>query len=492
MLRVNSRGAGAASLLVSLFLANPLLAQNGSNYHVLTNGGDAILGGIGAGGGQTALDGLGTYMAGEDLRGSHVTSLGDFGFRMPSFTENACVLNPPIIGPLSLKFPVIIFVEMDGLNGNAPAIFTNPTCTVPSFPLGGTAGFIPYGTGPGSTASFVLTGLPSGVGLGSASVVLPNNGLAPSAAGGTATIIAAGNATLPIGSTGFCWQVTFNFVASAVPTLDDIDGLWHYAVNSPDLNQYWGFSADEQNIWQSQSVALDAGATALLAFFANVDYELGITSSEPDTVATLAPRPGGDFATTTVNVRNEFGVVVNPNGGFDAGRGSSAISFGGAAGVPNPATGVGNQDPSAGPGTVGTLGFATWDNGGDGDGSVRLMWLSVDFAGALGLNPALDPGVLKQAGTIRVPVVTAGLLQPVTSLGFGIFGHVTQAGFPFGIGGASWQLPTGPQPAACTGIAINITYGSSGRKGVLGAPGGLTFLPTIADTSGTRQLFLFD
>jgi hypothetical protein len=53
-------------------------------------------------------------------------------------------------------------------------------------------------------------------------------------------------------------------------------------------------------------------------------------------------------------------------------------------------------------------------------------------------------------------------------------------------------LPTGPQPAACAGIAINITYGSSGRKGVLGAPGKLTFNPNLADTSGTRQLFLFD
>jgi hypothetical protein len=239
-------------------------------------------------------------------------------------------------------------------------------------------------------------------------------------------------------------------------------------------------------------VASDAGLTALKAFFANDDYALQITSSEPDTVATLAPRPGGDFATTTVNVSNEFGVAVNPNGGFDAGRGSAAISFSGKAGVPNPATGLGNQDPSAGPGTVGTLGFATWDNGGDGDGSVRLVWLSFDFLGVAGGNPATDPGILKQAGTIRVPVVSAGLLQPLTSLGFGLFGHVTRPNFPFGIGGASWQLPTGPQPAACAGIAINITYGSSGRKGVLGAPGKLTFNPDVADTSGTRQLFLFN
>jgi hypothetical protein len=491
MVRTFRCGAVTASLVLGFLISGAAHAQNGSNYHVLTNGTDAAFFGIGAGGTQTAADGLGTFIAGEDLRGSHVTALGDFGFRNPSFTEDACVFNAPAGGgALALKFPLISFTELDGLNGNAPAIFTNPACTVPSFPLG-TSGFVAYGTGPGSTASFVLTGLPSAVGLPSVTVLLPNNGFVPSA-GGAATLLGVASASLPIGSTGFCWQVTFNWVPSAVPTLDDIDGLWHYVVNSPDNNQYWAFSDNEQNIWQSQTVATDAGLTAVLGFFANDDYGLQITSSEPDTVATLAPRPGQDFAATIVNVSNEFGAVVNPNGGFDAGRGSAAISFSGKAGVPNPATGLGNQDPTAGPGTVGTLGFATWDNGGDHDGSVRLVWLSFDFLGAAGGNPVNDPGVLKQAGTIRVPVVTAGLLQPLTGLGFGLFGHVTQAGFPFGIGGASWQLPTGPQPAACAGLAMNITYGTSGRKGVLGAPGKLTFNPAVADTSGTRQLFLFD
>ncbi|HEX5009819.1 MAG TPA: hypothetical protein VFY71_05420 [Planctomycetota bacterium] len=485
-------GAAPASLVFGFLVSGVAQAQNGSNYHVLTNGADALFLGIGAGGTQTALDGLGTFIAGEDLRGSHVTALGDFGFRFPSFTEDACVLQGPIIGggPLAVRFPLISFIELDGLNGNAPAIFTNPACTVPSFPLG-TSGFIPYGTGPGSSASFVLSGLPSVAGMPTVTILLPNNGFVPSA-GGTATLLAAASAMLPIASTGLCWQVKFTWVPSALPLLDDIDGLWHYVTNSPDENQYWAFSDNEQNIWQSQTVATDGGLTAVLAFFANDDYALQLTSAEPDTVATLAPRPGGDFATTTVNVSNEFGAVVNPNGGFDAGRGSAAISFSGKAGVPNPATGLGNQDPSAGPGTVGTLGFATWDNGGDGDGSVRLVWLSFDFLGAVGGNPATDPGVTKLFGTIRVPVVSAGLLQPLTSLGFGLLGHVTRPGFPFGIGGASWQVATGPQPAACTGIAVNITYGSSGRKGVLGAPGKLTWNPDVADTSGTRQLFLFD
>src|SRR5262245_18711030 len=127
---------------------------------------------------------------------------------------------------------------------------------------------------------------------------MPNNGLARSGSGGKATLLGAAAASLPISSTGLCWQVTFNWYPSAIATLDDIDGLWHYVANSPDLNQYWAFSDDEQNIWQCQTLASDAGLSALQAFFANDDYALQITSAEPDTVATLAPRPGDDFATT--------------------------------------------------------------------------------------------------------------------------------------------------------------------------------------------------
>src|SRR6185503_4401344 len=181
MVRTYWCGAGAASLILGFLIPGAAFAQNGSNYHVLTNGTDAAFFGVGAGGTQTAADGIGTFIAGEDLRGSHLTALGDFGFRMPSFTEDACVLTAPAGGgALAVKFAALAFVELDGLNGNAPANFTNPACTVPSFPLGGSGGFIPYGTGPGSTASFVLTGLPSGA-LASVSIFLPNNGLVPSA-----------------------------------------------------------------------------------------------------------------------------------------------------------------------------------------------------------------------------------------------------------------------------------------------------------------------
>lgn len=510
-----SRGLTLGALAMGLTLSG-VNAQNGSNYHVLNNGLDVIYGGIGAGGAQTQSDGIGTWVAGEDMRGSHLTTLGDFGYRNIKFREMACPLNNPPVGPLAINFRGLVFIEIDGLNANNQAIFLNPACTNPSFPLG-TSGFIPYGVGPGSSFSFALAALPAGVGpAASTTVLLPNNGLVPSSSGGTATIVAAAsNVSLPINSSGFCWGVQFTWLPSAVPYLDDIDGLWHYAVNSADGNQYWGFSNDEMNIWQSNTVVTDGGLTAFFQFFASSDYDLLLATTEPNTIASLAPRGinlTGPYYTQTENVRNEMGVALNPNGGFDVGRGSAAISFSGTAGVPNPGTGVGNQNAANNPGTVTTLGFATWDNGPNAGpvGSVRLTWMSIDFLGFARANPALDPGVTKFGGQIRIPVVSAGLLQAITDkIGFVLFGHVTGVpasgpwpdpdGFggaaPFGVtavAGASWQLPTGPQPSACTGTKINITYGTSGRTGVLGSPGGLTFDPSVADTSGTKELYLFN
>jgi hypothetical protein len=501
----------ACSLPFACAVAPPLHAQNGTNYHVLHNGLDVIYGGIGAGGTQTKADGLGTWIAGEDLRGSHkVNFSGDFGFRLAAWREQACVVSLPFSGPLQIQFRGISFTELDGLNGNDHAIFTNPACTSPSFPLGGSTGFIPYGAAPGASASFLIAGLPPGVGpTPSAAMLLPNNGLVPSSAGGRATIVGAvSNYTININSSGFCWGVEFNWFPSAVALTDDIDGLWHYVINGSSNNQYWGFSDDELNLWQSHSLSATANLSAVQPFFANADYAMLIASVEPATQATLAPRgrhQTGVYYDQTENVTNEFGVALNPNGGFDVGRGSSAISFSGLAGVPNPATGAGNQNPVSNPSSVSTLGFFTWDTGGDFNGSVRLTWVSIDILGLQGLDPALEPGVTRFGGQIRLPVVSAGLMQPVTSLCLGLFGHVTRYapsgwpdpdGFsslvPIGPAGASWQVPTGLQPAACLGTKVNLTYGTTGRKGSLGSPGVLTFDPSIADTSGSRELYLFD
>jgi hypothetical protein len=508
-----TRGLTFGALAAGLTLTG-VMAQNGTNYHVLVNTTETIFGGIGAGGAQTAADGLLTMIPGEDLKGSHTVAFsGDFGYRNPQFREMLCVLNNPVGGgQLALQFPGIVFVELDGLNGNKPAIVTNPACAAPSFPLGGTAGFIPYGLAPGASASFILSLLPSGSGLPSGTVVLlPNNGLVPSA-GGTATLIAAAADSLPINSTGFCWGVQFTWIPSALASLDDVDSWAHYVVNSPDGNQYWLMSDDELNIWQSWSVVVDAGATATLGLFANDDYGLLMSTVEPSTSAALAPSgqtAAGVYYAQTENVINEFGApALNPNGGFDVGRGSHAISLKGHAGVPNPTSGLGNQEPSL-TGVLPSLGFVTWDNGGDFNGSVRLPWLSIDTAGLLGLNPATDPGVVKPFFAVRLPVVSAGFVQPITSLCWPLFGTKTKTavsgwpdpeGFPLtafggipGIAAASAQFPTGTLTVCnvpgILGVPVNITYGTTGRKD---GPGKLTFNPAIADLSDSRELFLFD
>src|SRR5262245_46407368 len=145
MVGLSARRAGAAAFALSVLLPVAARAQNGSNYHLLNNGADTMLLGVGAGGSQTPADGLLTFVAGEDLRGSHLLhSSGDFGYRLHGFMEQMCLLHSTAMQP-TLRFPAIVFTELDGLNGNVPAIFTNPVCSPPSFPLG-SSGFVPYGT----------------------------------------------------------------------------------------------------------------------------------------------------------------------------------------------------------------------------------------------------------------------------------------------------------------------------------------------------------
>jgi hypothetical protein len=170
-----------ASLAPGCLTPARLARRTASNYHVLTNGADALFFGIGAGGTQTAADGIGTFIAGEDLRGSHLTALGDFGFRSPSFTENACVLQGhPARRALALKFPAITFTSWTGSTATRRRSSPTRPARCPAS-RSGHQRLRPYGTGPGSTASFVLPALPSAVGLRSSHVFLPNNGLAPSA-----------------------------------------------------------------------------------------------------------------------------------------------------------------------------------------------------------------------------------------------------------------------------------------------------------------------
>jgi hypothetical protein len=510
-----SRGIAFGALAVGLTLSNAA-AQNGTNYHVLSSDTDALYIGVGAGGSATGADGLGTWIPGEDQRGSNLIALfgggSDFAYRQPRWRENVCVFDfAP--GEGFIGFGGIIFIEFAGMNPNRPAVFSKPFCTPGAASAFFSTAGIPYGGGnPGfvtTVGDFLLSGLPSAGGLPSSSVILlPNEGLVGAGATGGATLIAAAAANLGIASTGFCWGVQFSWLPSALTITDDSDGLWHYNINSPAENQYWMMSTDEINLWQSYTVGLSGGGTVAQGFLAQTDYQMLLTSVSPNTTVSLAPQglaQSGFYYMQTENIG------FNPNGGFDVGRGSQAVSMSGLKGAINATSLVGNQDP-AGPVGIGagpflpTLGLVTWDNGGDLDGSSRLGWLSLDFLGSfLAFPSSAYTDLTLFGGTVRAPIADAGDfgVGGLPSGLFGVFVHTTSlapSGWPdaggfssgaFGvppIAGGSIQLPMPVLPAVCIGIPVIVTYGSSG----LTDGGGLTWNQDIAATSGSKELVLFD
>jgi hypothetical protein len=71
---------GLLAVGLTLGMAGMVNAQNGSNYHVLSNQAEAALLGVGAGLTQVAaVDGIGTFIPGEDMRGSVQVDFGAFG-----------------------------------------------------------------------------------------------------------------------------------------------------------------------------------------------------------------------------------------------------------------------------------------------------------------------------------------------------------------------------------------------------------------------------
>jgi hypothetical protein len=513
----NGLARGVAVTAFALGITGVVSAQNGTNYHVLNNNGDAIFLGIGAGATQTPADGIGTFVPGEDCRGSLQVDFGvagiQFSYRQSHFRENICVLNPGVVsGQVLLEFDGIYFIELAGAAGTAPGanknvVFLRPVCTTPI-----TASFLQYGLGPSSTVSFVAA-LTSALGP-TQTVWLPDNGLV--ATTGTATLVGAGTGTLGPVASG-CYVVQFFWTPSALPYQDKIDGIWHYAINSADANQYWIMSDDEMNLTRSNTVLGDAGATNLLAFFAVIDYDTHYATREASTLAILANHgieQNGPYYAQTENMTGGGG----PNFGFDAGRGSRAISFSGLGGVKVPpglgGLGNGAQDPAYGGGAQKTLGFATWDNkaniGTAGVGSGRITWISIDLAQINNLGPQGSPGnpnITKGGGTVRLPVVGTGFIQPVTSQGLTIFQHTTKAatsGWPdpdgiasgaFAvppIAGGSIQFNVGPFVAKvpCNGsLPINLTYGTTGLNH--SPPPALTWDPANADISGSKEIYLW-
>jgi hypothetical protein len=304
--------------------------------------------------------------------------------------------------------------------------------------------------------------------------------------------------------------------------------MWHYALNSDEMNQYWMLSTDEMSLWQSQTFGTTNDVVNVYTLNAFVDYAFLMASTEANTSASLAAngysQNGTYYAQTENMVPAAPPFFIGP--GFDVGRGSSGVSFNGSGGVKTGVAfgglGNGNQDPGYG-GVPAQLGFVTWDNkpnstsiqppAGPGFGSKRLTWLSIDYGCAFGLPPEIDLNVTKAAGTVRVPMLTnppaGGPIQSVTTLAFNFFQHTTgvaasgwpdpdgTGGIPSGFagvapsGGGSGQLATlsnsGSIPCSPTtvGFSLNITYGTTGL-----VPG-LTFDPSKADVSGSKQVFLF-
>lgn len=502
---------GAVLGAVAMGLLGVANAQNGSNYHVLSNQAEGAVVGIGAGTTQTFADGLGTWLPGEDMKGSLKADFGTLGvqftYRNPKFRETMCVFgNGAVTGQLFLVFEAILFTEFDGANGNAPRVFTKPICVNPGVPSVNA----PYGAGLTTTVSWLLFGMPAGIasaGVPTSTLMLGPNENILNSQGGTATIVAAaGNVGLgPLTGSG-CYLVQFSWTPTTVNYLDDVDGMWHWLRNSSDLNQYWMVSVDEMNLWQSFTAGTDSGATLLYTLPSFVDYELTMSTTEAGTHAVLAPNgyvQNGVYYTQTEN-------MVSANG-FDVGRGSHGISFNGLGGVVTTPGGTGNQDPAFGSGAAPHMGFVTWDNKPSaypaGFGSTRLTWVSIDYTGVFGLNPAGDIDVTKKAGSVRVPMKTdlGGNLQAVTNLAFGFFQHATgsaPSGFPdpsgitsgaFGVNasaGGSFQFPTASSSgsAPCNlGAPVNLTYGTTG----LTPTGGLNFNPAVADISHTRELYLW-
>jgi hypothetical protein len=440
-------------------------AQNGSNYHVLTNG-RRDRSGHRRGRRAAAVDRH--VRRGEDCAAAHVSSRPGISATAAGFASR-CV--PSRSGELAINS------RQSCSRARRPewqcaVVFTNPV-HVAQFPLG-TSGFCPTARRPArrpASSSRSSHGAVACLGITS---IIPNNGLVPSA-GGTSTLVAAAAMTLPHHLDRFLLGVRLQWLPTALSSLDDIRRADAPVSISPDLNQYWMFSDNEQKLWQSQTVASDAGATAL-------------RPSSPTTTTRSLRRCGagdaGHARTASAGARptrpdgqriqRVTALVMIPTVAFDVGAAArpSASPAMRACRTPQPAWEPGSD---LGPGTVPTLGFATWDNGGDGTVGASHVVSST----ACAAEPGTDPGVLKFGGATRVPVVSAGLLQPVTSLCFGTLRPRDPAGFvspfpvlhPTTIGGASWQLPDRARsPRRASSALAQCDLRHLGPLGTLGAP----------------------
>jgi len=502
------------------------------NSHVLANSGDVLY--LGAGGTWVpGEDGVGYWLDGEEMRGNTLTTLGDFGYKQYGWRESPCVLGGPIAG-LGIKFPILLFMEYDGLHpyDQNTGVWNNAACPVASslpagtcFPIGGSGG-LPYGP-TGASANFLLLGFGSGFSpfMQAQEILVPNNGLQGTSSAGTLTPLAlASDVALGIGSTGLCWMVTFNWVPSAVPALDDIDGWYKWTTSSPDNNQYYVFSDDEQNIWQSNTVA--GGPLGLFAFLGNVEIEAWHSVTTPTTNYALAPNglnATAPYAAMGGLPFNGLGPEYPPflgfpagglnlNAGWNLGR-HGGISMSGVGGAMTE-SGFGGQDPTPGGfANVPAIGFVTWNGGpatyatGDvGDPRSHVTWVQTWFDSLFaGANPfppsaAGDPGdpanapdfLVGQGGGNRFPLTAQefiGHIFPDSDVAFfspifltPVQDQATVWLDPYGFGagaggtstviGSSVHVPVGGTliSSAALGLPVGVQVGTSQLKSFMGPP----------------------
>ncbi len=488
--------------LLALLVPN-LSAQRARNWHVFSNGMDATYIGVGAGDNQEpASDGIGTWIDGNHLRGNYETALGEFGYRQTSFFMSACVKGP---APVSLDVPAILFVEFTGRNNNRQDVFTRPGCAANGVPFGvDPNGFLPYSTPPGSSVNFMLASVSIPCNPVGVEFLLPNNGLLPTSNGGSAEVIAAACATIPLPSADECWIIEFTWIPSALQSLDHVDGWWHWLTNSSFGNQYWALSTDELNTYSSNTVGTDSDLTLVTTFFSNVEYDFYATSRDPVLHEVLAPvgiNGSGPYYSTS-----SYGPIgpSNPNGGGNLGRhgGVSISGLGGSLGF----LGTPNQSPGA---FTPTFGFQEWDNEvlGGSAGSLRTVAVEVDWAGVLGIDPATLTSAIVGPPIQRFPLCiqpVATWPQPIT-LGFlSTFIHDTSiakpdldpTGFPVGSYGIAghWAATTqfslaGLSPVCSIGLPVALDYGSVGLNA--GATD-FEFDPALARISTTGSIIVLD
>jgi hypothetical protein len=363
----------------------------------------------------------------------------------------------------------------------------------------------------------------------------PNEGLLPTVGGGggTLTLLAAywigGPAAIPTG----CYVVTIlGGGASSIATTDDIDGLWLWsqdAYGGPLMGgpgaqvsqNYYGFSTDEIQLWQTRTIVsvLNNGAYYLPP--ATTSYAFQIQSMSAATTAALAPNGAGVGTYYTVTENTNWGGVPfsGPNNGYDVGQGSEAFTLDGTTGYADAndtiAPILAPQDPAGGSagggGAQPTLGFHSWDmtgyGGGLPTGGMRVTWVAFNWDHFFGFPAELTADIVPTGGA-RIPITTnsqffaptGDFIQGLTVTLLGLYNHVTtpSATFPdpegflppialMNTAGTSLSIKTlGKVSGACIGVPICITYGTTG----LNAGGDLTYNPAEGSLSGRKNAYI--